>query len=156
MTEPIHCPGCGEIMTREDFARASVDVCTHGCRGIWFARGELRRMDHQLKGFGPSLRAALAEPANERGHGLVDCPHCRGPMDQVQYEFAQDVTIDECKSCGGIFLDSGELAEIRKRPLSVREQRRSRRRRARRLARKEERADEFMQIWFLLAAGSDC
>ena len=37
------------------------------------------------------------------------CPRCSGLMD---YEHAEDVEVDVCLNCRGIWLDTGELAEL--------------------------------------------
>jgi hypothetical protein len=36
----------------------------------------------------------------------IDCPRCGSPMTEVGVE---QVKIDRCTNCGGIFLDKGEL-----------------------------------------------
>ena len=39
----------------------------------------------------------------------MDCPRCKTAMDQRTRD---DVEIDVCASCGGVWLDGGELAKI--------------------------------------------
>ena len=132
MTEPIHCPACGEPMSREEFAKIAVDHCLTGCRGIWFDRGELQKLDHKLKGMSPALRDALSDPGPGRAgepRGPIDCPRCRVPMDELEYEAQATVDVDRCGTCDGIFLDASELAAIRDRPLTGKERARSRIRR---------------------------
>ena len=108
-------------------------------------KGELERLDQKKKGMGPALDRALAEPW--RGgvqSGTIDCLRCQEPMDEVPHELATWITIDQCPKCDGIFLDAGELGEIRKRPLTSKELAKARVRRSirsRRAARRRE-ADE--------------
>ena len=142
-------------MTREDFASACLDVCAEGYHGIWFDQGELQRLDQKKKGMGPALERALAEP--RRGdvkRGTIDCSQCQEPMDQVRYELATSITIDQCPKCDGIFLDAGELGEIHKRPLTSKELAKARVRRlvrSRRRARRED-ADQSAATLAALSA----
>lgn len=39
----------------------------------------------------------------------MNCPKCSNEMDKQTYD---DLEVDRCPSCGGIFLDKGELEEI--------------------------------------------
>jgi hypothetical protein len=54
------------------------------------------------------LRAALAEEAGE-GVVTMSCPRCDGRLHQRTFD---DVNIDQCDRCHGIWLDSGELEQI--------------------------------------------
>ena len=117
----MKCPVCGQEMVRENFG-IEVDVCEHGCKGIWFDQGELARLDEKDEGFGPALAAALHYPRNNhKQRGPIDCPKCGTPMRIHQYRRAKEVNVDECYRCGGFFLDSGELTEIRDRWMSEQE-----------------------------------
>jgi Zn-finger nucleic acid-binding protein len=57
------------------------------------------------------LREAIREEARHKGHGPVtmDCPRCTGKLHEETYD---DVGINRCDTCGGIWLDAGELEEI--------------------------------------------
>ena len=139
MTQSVACPNCETPMVRENFASALVDVCADGCHGIWFDAGELTKLDHAKKGLGPALERAVSQPtaASRRHRESLDCPHCLTPLDEVEYELAQWVMIDECAECDGTYLDAGELARIRSRPRTATEQTRAdRHRRAKRRIRK--------------------
>ena len=54
------------------------------------------------------LREALAEQAGE-GAVTMECPRCEGRLHQRTFD---EVTIDQCDRCHGIWLDSGELERI--------------------------------------------
>jgi Zn-finger nucleic acid-binding protein len=100
-------------MVPEDFG-LKVQVCENGCKGIWFDLGELQRLDQVGEGMGPSLEAALRSPRlNTAPRGPINCPRCHISMHAHRFERDKEVNIDECYSCGGFFLDSGELKEIR-------------------------------------------
>jgi uncharacterized protein with PIN domain len=57
------------------------------------------------------LREAIREEARTRGMGPVtmDCPRCDGKLHTDVYD---EVEINRCDTCGGIWLDAGELEQI--------------------------------------------
>jgi uncharacterized protein len=84
-------------------------------RGIWFDRYELMKVDESQESTGEGLLGI------ERDEGLaVDpgkrlrCPR-NGDAIMMRHFFSakRQVVVDECPSCGGHWLDPGELATIR-------------------------------------------
>ena len=58
------------------------------------------------------LREAIREQARERGDQgpvTMDCPRCTGKLHAETYD---EVGIDRCDTCGGVWLDAGELEQI--------------------------------------------
>jgi len=109
----MKCPVCSKEMVEQDFG-VKVDVCKNGCKGIWFDHGELVKLDEKNEGLGQALKEALHYPrANDENRGRLLCPKCGIPMQTHKYKRSKEVNVDECYSCGGFFLDSGELTEIR-------------------------------------------
>jgi Zn-finger nucleic acid-binding protein len=114
----MKCPVCGKEMVTENFG-VNVNVCENGCKGIWFDQGELRMLDQKNEGAGAALEVALRCPRNNDGkRGPIICPKCSIPLHTHKYKRDQEVNVDECYSCGGFFLDSGELTEIRNNYMS--------------------------------------
>jgi Zn-finger nucleic acid-binding protein len=108
------CPACHRLMVQEDFGDVHVDVCKNGCKSLWFDWLELEKLDEYSEGFGEFLEEVLAASrVHDRGRGKLNCPKCGTPMYLHKYKRAKEVNVDECVSCGGFFLDSGELAAIR-------------------------------------------
>ena len=119
----MNCPACGALMVEEDFGGVQVDVCRNGCRGIWFDWGELKELDENHEGFGAALEEALKSPrVNDANREQLKCPKCEIGMHVHKYSSAKEVSVDECYGCGGFFLDSGELKEIRDNYMSEQEQ----------------------------------
>lgn len=110
----MDCPVCSILMKEEDFGGVKVDVCSDGCKGIWFDWCELIKLDETHEGLGKALNEALENDrvAEETGRRIA-CPKCNIPMVAHLYQGAKAVTVDECYGCGGFFLDSGELQAIR-------------------------------------------
>ena len=118
----MDCPACGRSMVEEDFGGVLVDVCKNGCKGIWFDWGELKELDESNEGVGKALEEALKSPrVKDAERGPLKCPKCGMVMQVHKYSKAKEVNVDECYGCGGFFLDSGELSEIRENCMSEEE-----------------------------------
>ncbi len=111
----MECPVCGNRTEEVSIEGIAVDVCKGGCAGIWFDNFELKKVD---------------EPHESAGEGLLDierdesihidhtqrrkCPKCEDAiMMRHFFSVKQEVEVDECPNCAGIWLDSGELGKIR-------------------------------------------
>ena len=57
------------------------------------------------------LRAKMkvAEDAKAAGTSSMQCPRCDGNLSETKFE---EVAIDTCDKCGGVWLDSGELEQL--------------------------------------------
>ncbi len=57
------------------------------------------------------LRAkmAVAEQAKAAGTSTMMCPRCHGQLKEHKFE---EVTIDSCEKCGGVWLDSPEYEQL--------------------------------------------
>ena len=54
----------------------------------------------------------VAEEAKASGTSSMKCPRCDGTLQESKLE---EVSIDTCEKCGGVWLDSGELEQLTKR-----------------------------------------
>lgn len=114
----MKCPVCSKEMAEENLG-IKVDVCKNGCKGMWFDINELKLLDEKDEGLGDALQAALKYPrANDNDRAKIKCPKCNVPMHIHKYERQQEINVDECYSCAGFFLDSGELKAIRDNRMS--------------------------------------
>jgi Zn-finger nucleic acid-binding protein len=111
----MNCPACGTVMTEMAAGDAKVQACKGGCGGLWFDEWQLRKVDEAEQSAGQALLHIEQNPAVK-----VDpdqrrkCP--RDPAVFLSRHFwsvKRDVVVDECPKCAGIFLDPGELGEIR-------------------------------------------
>jgi Zn-finger nucleic acid-binding protein len=57
-------------------------------------------------------RMKVADEAKAAGLSTMQCPRCDGDLKEHKFE---QVMIDMCEKCGGIWLDSGELDQLLKR-----------------------------------------
>ena len=54
----------------------------------------------------------VSEEAKAAGKSSMKCPRCDGTLKESKLE---EVSIDTCEKCGGVWLDSGELEQLTKR-----------------------------------------
>jgi Zn-finger nucleic acid-binding protein len=113
------CPACHAELSTVTIGGVTLDACAGGCGGIWFDRGELA--------FDPPaerLAQWLDElAANRTIHADLTqrrrCPRCADSVLMRHFSSAtRAVTIDECPTCAGVWLDSGELERIRAEQVS--------------------------------------
>lgn len=118
----MNCPVCGKEMVEEDCGDVKIDICKDGCKGIWFDWGELSMLDEKNEGVGKALEEALNYPRiNDENRPPITCPKCGMKMHSHKYKSSKEVNVDECYGCGGFFLDSGELKQIKDTHMSEQE-----------------------------------
>ncbi len=111
----MKCPACERQLKAITIGDVTVDVCWNGCGGIWFDNFEIKKFDEPFESVGEQLLdipkdTSITVDQNKR----YNCPKCDSVvMMRHPFSFKQQVTIDECPVCAGIWLDDGELAKIR-------------------------------------------
>jgi uncharacterized protein len=110
----MNCPACAALLTPLELEGFVVDTCG-ACGGVWFDNFELARVDNAHERLGEALAVLPFNPAAVILRDKRPCPKCAG-ITMLQHKFSRDkaVLVDECPSCGGVWLDGGELAEIRR------------------------------------------
>jgi Zn-finger nucleic acid-binding protein len=111
----MKCPACFNPLREIQVGSLKVDVCQGGCGGIWFDAFELERVDEENEVAGEPLLHI------QRDEGIVvdssrkrDCPRCAGiKLHRHFFSAKRRVEVDQCPSCGGYWLDGGELEQIR-------------------------------------------
>jgi len=83
-----------------------IDVCLK-CHGIWLDKGELQKILKDKK-----LAKYLTEHIGTKSQSPMVCPRCGNTMD---IEKAEDIEVDVCLLCGGVWLDAGELEDLKKK-----------------------------------------
>jgi Zn-finger nucleic acid-binding protein len=67
------------------------------------------RQDAELLAAQRTAAAATAAEAERRSH-FMKCPKCGHDLETMNYE---GIAIDRCTNCAGIWLDPGELEQLR-------------------------------------------
>ena len=105
--EPIDCPRCFVKMDKVDaevpHRQVTMDVCPN-CKGVWLDRDELGKVLGNRK-----LSDYLTKHIGTKTESPLVCPRCGSLMD---HEHAEDVEVDVCLNCAGVWLDPGELEEL--------------------------------------------
>jgi Zn-finger nucleic acid-binding protein len=111
----MKCPACNNKLKEIKVGDILVDVCDDGCGGVWFDQFELEKVDEPHETAGEAL---LHMKINLDVHVNHDekriCPRC--PDQKMAKKRLKDklhFEVDECPNCGGVWLDYGELAQIR-------------------------------------------
>ena len=111
MTSDHRCPRDDERLERQTVGPAAIHSCSR-CGGLWISRADLEsflRMPSESWKLGalPSGGSTLLVP---------DSAHCLCEDRPLMSTATQDdVRIDLCPSCGGVWLDGGELQELLRR-----------------------------------------
>jgi Zn-finger nucleic acid-binding protein len=125
------CPVClGSHLEKTRVGRGQdleLDHCRR-CGGVWFELGEIQRLRHQpsrtfwnrVSPHSPDARtlchschAPIDRNAPEctscGSRNTIDCPVCQQALEPQTY---QDIRLDVCNSCRGVWFDHSELAAI--------------------------------------------
>lgn len=104
----IECPKCNIATRREEIEvfgpNILIDICPE-CNGIWLDHGELNKLLKDKK-----LSDYLTKDIGTQSKSKLICPRCGGLMD---IERAEEIEVDVCLSCNGVWLDEGELKDLR-------------------------------------------
>ncbi len=112
----LKCPACQKEMTKVFIPSegVNVDICLDGCGGIYFDTREFKYFDEPDENIEEIVKAAEGKTFAKVDENLPrTCPVCGARMVKNYASVKKEVQIDECYSCGGKFLDYGELEKIR-------------------------------------------
>jgi Zn-finger nucleic acid-binding protein len=109
------CPACGHPLSPRHVGHTTVDACVNGCGGIWFDNFELQRLDDPADPGADSLLSIPIDPKVHVDHKMKrHCPRCENQvMRRRFFSRKREIEVDECPACAGVWLDAGELAQIR-------------------------------------------
>ena len=105
------CPNCDIMLQEIDFEGQRVDRCEQ-CHGMYFDAGELESIVNMMELFAQvrlDEKDIPSVPDDELARRVI-CPNDRSPMRPNQIGL---LTFDACDSCGGIWLDGGELSALK-------------------------------------------
>ncbi len=102
------CHKCWVEMKKEEIETFGpniiIDVCPK-CKGIWLDKGELGKLlkDKELTNY-------LTKHIGTKSRSPMICPRCGNIMD---IEKAEEIEVDVCLTCKGVWLDEGELEKLK-------------------------------------------
>ncbi|MCB1696324.1 MAG: zf-TFIIB domain-containing protein [Pseudomonadales bacterium] len=109
----MECPKCaGDMKPIEYGTDIRVRRCS-GCGGIYCDRQvlELMRAEWQVDAVLDTGSAVQGARNNEIRD--IACPGCAATMRRIADEEQSHVTLDVCPACDGVFLDAGELSDLK-------------------------------------------
>jgi hypothetical protein len=112
------CPACNKILSVQTVGHLTVDFCAKGCGGIWFDNFELEQAAELHEVVGEVLvqlenKSPIIQAPSETSDKRL-CPRCENTkMMRHYFSSKRQVIVDQCSSCNGYWLDSGELSNIR-------------------------------------------
>lgn len=109
-TATLFCPRDGVELEKLERAGITVDRCPT-CRGHWLDAGELRRITEDRE---VERRATRVSPYSDASP--LSCPRCATTCVE---SFVEEVRVDTCPGCHGVWTDAGEIEEA-KRQVQVR------------------------------------
>ena len=98
-----HCNLSGKIVDRITYATCPT------CQGIWYEGGGLTKLLRLEKS---PERLQFATDLFVEQPGTLSCPCCHTGMTNKRFH-QQNLTIDQCHTCQGIWFDTGELPKTR-------------------------------------------
>lgn len=112
----MQCPACSGKLEKVTAGDVTVDACTRGCYGIWFDEQELKKFDEEHEFLPEKLVKPDGSSAVSVDHSKIrKCPCCQDEALVRQYfDPKNQVEINQCWRCSGIWLDQGEIESIRK------------------------------------------
>jgi len=109
----MDCPKCCKPMETVEFGTdIKVMRCT-GCSGLFCKWQTLQQLRDEW----------LADTVLDKGSAVmgakhneildIACPECGTTMDRVKDPQQKHITLDSCANCDGVFLDAGELTDMK-------------------------------------------
>lgn len=102
----MHCPKCVSSDLKRTGGRQTrvvVDLCTN-CKGLWLDEGELNQV--------MEVASKDLKPPRDAKPTRMTCPRCCVPL--LAFHYPQTyVEINMCGQCHGLWLEPGELREIK-------------------------------------------
>jgi Zn-finger nucleic acid-binding protein len=114
MDQTMKCPACDRPLEVTSVAGVNLNVCQHGCGGIWFDNHELKRILTASFSDNPPMLVVQRDESTPVDYTRKRlCPRCPNqPMLRHYFSKKCAIEVDECPACGGLWLDYGELATI--------------------------------------------
>ena len=106
----MECPRCRVPLKASDLGEYGfviIDICP-SCRGAWFDKGELDRLDGSDWTATEDLEFRTVAP----DHPPANCPRCSATLVAVSPKDAPSLILDRCGGCHGFWLDEGELDKV--------------------------------------------
>jgi len=110
----MNCPACAQPLTKLQVEDIELDACHGGCGGLWFDNFELAKFDEPHEPAAWEQVLVAVDPLVELDYqARRACPKCSVTMMRHYCSAQRRTQVDACPQCGGNWLDTGELAQLR-------------------------------------------
>ena len=109
----MECPKCANAMLPVEFGTDINVMRCIGCRGLYCERDVLEQMRDEWLVDTVLDTGSAADGAKYNEIRDIPCPGCGATMDHVQDREQSHITLDVCAACEGVFLDAGELTDMK-------------------------------------------
>ncbi|MFA6097872.1 MAG: zf-TFIIB domain-containing protein [Candidatus Paceibacterota bacterium] len=113
------CPDCGkdlhEVAAEGQYGiKIRLDQC-FDCGGIWFDSLELYPLPKEEIEKIENLKLDKLQENSFLGNGKKACPKCGIGLERLKdFNFPEELEVEQCKKCGGIWMNRGEAMEFKK------------------------------------------
>lgn len=109
----MDCPKCrAEMETVEFGIDIVIQRCT-GCHGLFCNWRTLQRLREEWLSEAVLDQGSAALGAKQNSMLDINCPACGTTMVRVKDPEQSLITLDSCPACDGVFLDAGELTNMK-------------------------------------------
>ena len=109
----MQCSKCHSAMESVDFGTdISVARCI-GCGGLYCEKDTLMQLRTEWLADTVLDTGSAAAGAKSNEIRDIPCPRCSTTMDHIRDSEQSHITLDVCPTCEGVFLDAGELTDMK-------------------------------------------
>jgi uncharacterized protein len=109
----MDCPKCCKPMETVEFGtNIKVMRCT-GCSGLFCKWQTLQQLRTEWLADTVLDKGSAAAGAKLNEMRDIACPDCGTTMERVKDREQSHITLDSCPACDGVFLDAGELTDMK-------------------------------------------
>lgn len=107
----MKCPSCKNNLSPYKHESVEFDFCDSGCKGLWLDHGELAEYISEHKESMPFFERDISKGKKTS----LKCPKCDDET-LYQHHFIEenDIDLDLCPKCLGVWLDFKELGKVKK------------------------------------------
>jgi len=112
------CPRCDAPLTATDYEEVELEACDR-CGGRWLDPDSLKAIvDAPAPAGGPptgkeGVPGLEVSTALHEGKPNLLCPDCREGMEPFNFAGDSGIFLGKCHRCGGVWLDAGQLEQVR-------------------------------------------
>lgn len=110
----LKCPACDQLLSEVTLGSVAIDVCDHGCGGVWFDGAELKKVEHEQRdAAGPVIKLRHHAPLEPKHEHVRRCPRCQTyKLERRIPRLGSAIEFDHCMHCHGYWLDQGALEKL--------------------------------------------